>query len=105
MNEHKNMELNENLKTISIEQYEAYLDELIESCTDENGINEDLLINKLNEGVFGAIMGGVIGLSFGKQVGMAVAKVLGLQKNGALYNLLTSKVITTLLGTAIGSKY
>ena len=75
---------------------EAQVEELSEKIYD--GIKSGKAIE---EGFFGAIVGGIAGLTVGASIMKAVCKVLGL-KEGPLYNLLTSKLVCTVAGGAIG---
>jgi len=67
------------------------------------------LVNKLNtgeeidEGFFGALIGGAAGLLVGPAVGKAICSVLGIKEDGPLGKLLTSRLVTTAMGVALGS--
>jgi len=58
--------------------------------------------NELNEGVIGSVLGGLGGLAFGKSIGKIIARVLGIKENSPLYNVLTSRLVGTAIGAAIG---
>ena len=57
---------------------------------------------ELDEGLFGAIAGGAIGALAGPAIGRAICKVLGIDENGHLGKLLTSRLVTTAMGIALG---
>lgn len=79
-------------------------------------VSEDLkydqLIDKLNEaraagltleeGLLGAITGGLIGATVGPSVMKALCKILGVDERGQFGSLLTSRMVTTALGAAMG---
>lgn len=79
-----------------------------------NPINEDLtyedIIQKLNEakeagtpideGIFGALIGGVTGLTMGTKIGNAICKALGIDPKGTLGSLITSKLV---MGSVLGT--
>ena len=68
----------------------------------------NLLVEKLekgetiDEGILGAIVGGVAGVLIGPAIGKAICKVLGIEENGAMGKLLTSRLVTTALGITLG---
>lgn len=74
---------------------------LIESKSDKLA---QMLIEgqEIDEGFFGALIGGLAGVSAGAAIMKAVCKAIGVDK-GPLYNLLTSKVICGVAGAAIGN--
>lgn len=55
----------------------------------------------LAEGILGSILGAAAGLTIGPAIGKAIAKALGAQKGGALYRMLTSRLVLGSLGAAI----
>lgn len=59
--------------------------------------------NTIDEGLFGAIVGGLTGLVAGSTIMKAVCKALGIEK-GILYDMLTSKIVCMAAGSAIGAK-
>lgn len=79
-------------------------------------VSEDLkydqLIDKLNEarqagltleeGLLGAITGGLLGATVGPSVMKALCKILGVDERGQFGSLLTSRMVTTALGAAMG---
>lgn len=66
------------------------------------------LVEKLNngeeidEGFLSGIAGGAIGALAGPTIGKAICKVLGIDPNGTLGKLLTSRLVTTAMGYALG---
>lgn len=56
----------------------------------------------LDEGIFGAIIGGAAGATIGVSVTKAICKVLGIQENGPLGKLMTSRLIMAALGAELG---
>jgi len=72
----------------------------------ENAYN--ILVEKLqkgeeiDEGLFGAIVGGGLGFLAGPTVGKAICSVLGIKEDGPLGKLLTSRLVTTAMGVVLG---
>ena len=72
----------------------------------ENAYN--ILVEKLkngeeiDEGFWGAVAGGAVGALIGSAVGKAICAVLGIKEDGALGKLLTSRLVTTAMGVALG---
>ena len=68
----------------------------------------DIIVEKLKngeqieEGFLGALVGGVAGAVAGPAVGRAICAVLGIKEDGALGKLLTSRLVTTAMGIALG---
>jgi len=68
----------------------------------------DLIIEKLNngeeidEGLLGGLAGGAVGALAGPLIGRAICRVLGIDEKGNLGRLLTSRLVTTALGYAVG---
>ena len=93
----KNEIQNETTET-PITEAQAY-DDVIAKLTEakENG-------TPLEEGLFGAITGGIIGATFGPAVMKAICKILGIDEKGQFGSLLTSRLVTTALGAAMGWK-
>lgn len=58
----------------------------------------------IEEGILGALTGGLIGAALGPRVMKALCKILGVDERGTFGNLLTSRMITTALGAAMGWK-
>jgi len=67
-----------------------------------------LLLEKLEkgenieEGFFGAVIGGAAGALIGPAIGKAICKALGIDQEGTLGKLLTSRLVTTAIGIALG---
>jgi hypothetical protein len=57
---------------------------------------------EMDEGFFSGLIGGTVGALAGPAIGKAICKVLGIDPNGNLGRLLTSRLVTTALGYAIG---
>jgi len=96
-------------RDLATEIAEILSDNLVEAYEfTEEEINaiEELLFNgesnELNEGVLGSVLGGLGGLAFGKSIGKIIARVLGIKENSPLYNVLTSRLVGTAIGAAIG---
>lgn len=83
LSESQNMEVDK----ISNKIYEEWV---------KNGSN----IEDLNEGFFTKVLGGTAGFIIGPSIGKAIARALGINK-GILYDLLTSKLVSTALGAAV----
>ena len=58
---------------------------------------------EIDEGLFGSIVGGLTGATIGPAIGKAICKALGIN-SGMLYNLLTSRLFTTMVASYIGYK-
>ena len=56
----------------------------------------------IEEGFFGAIAGGTVGALVGPAIGKAVCKVLGVDENGPLGKLLTSRLVSIAIGASLG---
>lgn len=67
-------------------------DYIVESAqvAEESGQNID---DVMDEGIFGALVGAAAGATVGPAIMKAVCKVLGIQENGTLGNLLTSRIV------------
>lgn len=57
----------------------------------------------LNESALGKLLGGLTGFALGKRLGKIIAKALGIEK-GILFDLLTSRIFSTMVGVAIGKR-
>jgi outer membrane lipoprotein SlyB len=57
---------------------------------------------EIDEGILGGLAGGAVGALAGPAIGKAICKVLGVDPKGNLGRLLTSRLVTTALGFAIG---
>jgi len=58
----------------------------------------------IEEGLFGAIVGGLTGATFGPKLGNAICSALGIDPKGTLGNLITSRLVLTAIGAKIGMK-
>lgn len=88
------------------EEQDAAIDTAVARIMEEhkNGKNlEDVVEEIINEGLLGSIFGGLTGFALGKTVGKAIAKVLGIEK-GALYDLMTSRLVGAALGAVLGKR-
>ena len=57
---------------------------------------------QIDEGLLGALVGGTAGFLAGPAIGRAICSVLGIKEDGALGKLLTSRLVTTAMGVALG---
>lgn len=57
---------------------------------------------QIDEGMLGSIVGGGLGLLTGPAIGKAICSVLGIKEEGPLGKLLTSRLVTTAMGIALG---
>jgi predicted nucleic acid-binding protein len=57
---------------------------------------------EIDEGLLGAFVGGAAGLLIGPAIGRAICRALGIEENGTLGKLLTSRLVTTAIGVALG---
>lgn len=57
----------------------------------------------LNESALGKLLGGLTGFALGKKLGKIIAKALGIEK-GILFDLLSSRIFSTMVGVAIGKR-
>jgi hypothetical protein len=70
----------------------------------------NILVEKLQkgepieEGFLGSILGGAAGLLIGPAVGKAICKILGIDEKGVLGTMLTSRLVTTAFGIALGNR-
>jgi len=76
-----------------IEEGEKLYNEIIEKV--KNG-------EEIDEGLLGGIVGGAAGALVGPAIGKAICKVLGIDQKGHLGKLLTSRLVTTAMGVALG---
>jgi uncharacterized protein YcfJ len=76
-----------------IQEAEDLYEELIRRL--ENG-------EEIDEGLLGGLAGGAVGALAGPAIGKAICKVLGIDPKGNLGRLLTSRLVTTALGYAVG---
>ena len=78
-----------------------YIIESAEIAQKENVPLEDVL----DEGIFGALVGGALGATVGTTIMKSICKVLGISESGVLGNLLTSKVVLAALGSQLGYRW
>ena len=57
---------------------------------------------EVDEGFLGALVGGAAGALAGPAIGRAICRALGIDENGNLGKLLTSRLVTTAIGIALG---
>lgn len=80
------------------------LDRIIESLTElKTRINEGK-IEDLNEGLFGALVGGAAGMTVLPTIMKALCSALGVDPKGVLGTTLTSRLVLTTICTRIGWK-
>lgn len=58
----------------------------------------------IDEGILGGLLGGTVGFLAGPAIGKAICKALGIDENGTLGKLLTSRLVTTAIGATLGYK-
>jgi hypothetical protein len=79
----------------------------------QNEINEaekafEIILEKvkngeeIDEGFLGGLIGGAAGALVGPAIGKAICKALGIDEKGTLGKLLTSRLVTTAIGIALG---
>lgn len=78
------------------EQENAQIDEYVKIFESEHGND----LSKLDEAFFGKLLGGVAGFLVGPTIGRIIANALGIDK-GILYDMFTSRLVSTALGSAI----
>lgn len=57
-------------------------------------------ISAIDEGILSSIIGGAAGFLLGPTIGKIIANALGIEK-GILYDMLTSRLVSTALGSSI----
>lgn len=82
------------------EEENQQLDEMMVVFENEYGGD----IRNLDEGFFGKLIGGAAGFLAGPMIGRIIAKALGIEK-GILYDMFTSRLVSTALGAAIGKAW
>lgn len=82
-----------NLKEINNNELENQLFEEYKQILNENNI-------QLDEGIIKTLAGAGVGHIMGPALGKAICKALGIEK-GILYDLMTSKLVTTAIGAAL----
>ncbi len=58
----------------------------------------------LEEGILGGIVGGIAGATLAPAIMKTICKILGIQENGTLGQLLTSKLVLGAMGAQLGLK-
>lgn len=86
-------------ETLSINEEQQAYDNLIQILQEAKANN-----TPIDEGLGKAILGGLAGAIVGPMIMKAVCSVLGINENGALGNLMTSRVILTAMGGYLGWK-
>lgn len=86
-------------ETLSINEEQQAYDNLIQILQEAKTNN-----TPIDEGLAKAILGGLAGATVGPMIMKAVCSVLGINENGALGNLMTSRVILTAMGGYLGWK-
>lgn len=57
---------------------------------------------EIEEGFLGGLIGGATGFLVGPAIGKAICTALGIKEDGVLGKLLTSRLVTTSIGIALG---
>ena len=93
------------MKKISeeVDQFVLNESQMIEVENTSEHIAELIKKGEIDEGVIGSLIGGLTGATIGPSIGKAICKALGIEK-GLLYDLLTSRSITTAVASYIGYK-
>ena len=86
-------------ETITLNEEQQAYDNLIQILQEAKANN-----TPIDEGLGKAILGGLAGATVGPMIMKGVCSVLGINENGALGNLMTSRVILTALGGYLGWK-
>lgn len=86
-------------ETININEEQQAYDNLIQILQEAKANN-----TPIDEGLGKAILGGLAGATVGPMIMKGVCSILGINENGALGNLMTSRVILTALGGYLGWK-
>lgn len=90
---------NEDPKTLmNARKLYNYIVESAEIAREQNMPLQDVI----DEGLFGALIGGTVSATIGKSIMEAVCKVLGIDTNGTFGKLLTSQVVLGALGAQLG---
>jgi hypothetical protein len=88
-----------------LEQYDTTEEVILEAQEWADKIAADLLEENpewVDEGFLSKLIGGAAGFIVGPTIGRVVARALGIEK-GVLYDMLTSRLVTTALGAAIAN--
>jgi len=86
----------EDIKGLNIEEIsegEQFYNNLVNKL--ENG-------EEIEEGFFGSIIGGAAAALIGPAIGKAICKALGVEENGTLGKLLTSRLVSIAIGASLG---
>ena len=86
-------------ETITLNEEQQAYDNLIQILQEAKANN-----TPIDEGLGKAILGGLAGATVGPMIMKGVCSILGINENGALGNLMTSRVILTALGGYLGWK-
>ena len=81
------------LTQVQINEAEEAFDELVARL--EKG-------QDIEEGFLSGLIGGAAGAIAGPAIGRAICKALGIKENGTLGKMLTSRLVTTAIGVALG---
>lgn len=81
------------------EQENVQIDEYVKMFESEHGTD----LSMLDEAFFGKILGGVAGFLVGPTIGKIIANALGVEK-GILYDMFTSRLVSTALGSSIAKQ-
>jgi hypothetical protein len=57
---------------------------------------------EIEEGFLGGLIGGGVGALAGPAIGRAICKALGIDEKGTLGKMMTSRLVTTAIGIALG---
>lgn len=83
----------EGLTQEEVNEAEKAFEEILEKV--KNG-------QEIDEGFLGGLIGGAAGALVGPAIGRAICKALGIDEKGTLGKLLTSRLVTTAIGIALG---
>jgi hypothetical protein len=86
-------------ETITINEEQQAYDNLIQILQEAKANNMPI-----DEGLGKAILGGLAGATVGPAIMRAVCRVLGINENGPMGNLMTSRLVLTAMGGYLGWK-
>lgn len=86
-------------ETITINEEQQAYDNLIQILQEAKANN-----TPIDEGLGKAILGGLAGATVGPAIMRAVCRVLGINENGPMGNLMTSRLVLTAMGSYLGWK-
>lgn len=86
-------------ETITINEEQQAYDNLIQILQEAKANN-----TPIDEGLGKAILGGLAGATVGPAIMRAVCRVLGINENGPMGNLMTSRLVLTAMGGYLGWK-